>query len=53
MLGHFGIILLIHHDSRVRESQWGRYNFPRYIPIVRIVDGEIPLDPIKSPLNHN
>ena len=27
--------------------------FSRYIPIVRIVVGEIPLDPIKSPLNHN
>ena len=28
MLGHFGMIPLINHDSRLR-SQWVRYNLPR------------------------
>ena len=28
MLGHFGMIPLINHDSRLR-SQWRRYNLPR------------------------
>ena len=39
----------INYDSS-EGDQGGRYNLPKYIPIIPIVDGWIPLDPIKPAL---
>ena len=44
------MIPLINHDSRVRENSEVVKIIPDNIPIIPIVDGWIPLDPIKPPL---